>query len=460
MASSASQRQAPPFDAVVSDWFSFSDPERIKLLSSQDGNYLLARGAFGELSIGIDTSGDGWSLAAIKTIQRATVPEGGGFDSWGRGAVSLMGSSTSNNQQQLTPEVFNELAALRLLNPHPCIVPFLGIAPSSRNQRSLPGELSLAFSYNPVDLHMILDRQRKLALPPLSFNVTKAITKDIMLAVKHCHSQGVIHRDIKPGNLLISPQGRVQICDFGLAKPCPSLLGDDQSGPEDPPGVSKGLCTLQYRPPEILLGGSFCEPSGDIYSVGLVLAELLLGIPLFSGKNVLDQLGLTFQVLGTHWPDSRFLPDYGKVLYPSTSPQPWTQVIPRICECPLLENLFSNVVALDPRNRWSASESLQHEWFASQPHAISSQQLADELIPVELDVPRVLFSSPAVSDETSDGVAKKRVAAVAAARRAYSNQTHSKIWKREEGEAETLPGRYRQLHFNGGLTAALQKRAV
>jgi cyclin-dependent kinase 7 len=158
-------------------------------------------------------------------------------------------------------------------------------------------------------------------LPPV---VVQSIAYDIISALKHVHDHRILHRDVKPGNLYITEDGRIQLGDFGLAKVVPLLTYDEtakhssasnscKAGTtyDDNPSVTQGLCTLQYRPPELLFGsiGVHYE-SLDVWSAGCVLAELLiLSGPLFPGQSVLDQLGRIFHVLGTptedKWPGAR-----------------------------------------------------------------------------------------------------------------------------------------------------------
>jgi serine/threonine protein kinase len=118
----------------------------------------------------------------------------------------------------------------------------------------------------------------------------------------------------------------VKLCDFGIAK---QFLDAHKSVIKPTPGATgtKGLCTLYYRPPEVLFGGQAGDPSVDMYSAGTVVAELITGRTIFQGRNVLDQLSLIFDLLGTptdtSWPSCKSLPDYGKLTFKSKMPQPW-----------------------------------------------------------------------------------------------------------------------------------------
>ena len=96
----------------------------------------------------------------------------------------------------------------------------------------------------------------------------------------HLHAKGVCHRDVKPQNLLVDPASHVlKLCDFGSAK----VLAPGE------PNISY-ICSRYYRAPELIFGATHYTPAIDVWSVGCVAAELLLGAPLFPGESGVDQL--------------------------------------------------------------------------------------------------------------------------------------------------------------------------
>lgn len=365
------------------------------------GNANFARGAFGEISIALGKGTDSgeWRFVAIKNLENAVVVPGG------------MSFGRPPEAPKLGRDVFNELCALKHLSGHANIVPIRAWY-QSRSRHLSQRCLSLVFDYSPTDLHISLEWRRRLCKSPLKMPVIKTIAHDILSAVAHCHKLGVLHRDIKPGNFLVSSSGVIQMCDFGLAKP---FLDEDNLPTKPVKGGSgtKGLCTLIYRPPEVLLGGSATATPIDTYSAGLVLIELVVGRPLLNGSNDMEQLSLIFEALGTPsdnlWPAARDLPDYGKFPFATRESAPTIlDMAPRLLEHDALGDLLSRLLALDPSCRLAAADGLDHLWFGQSTMA-SRKEVCHWLIPPGLETPALLDPNHTiVAEKLAIRISKRR----------------------------------------------------
>jgi serine/threonine protein kinase len=307
--------------------------------------------------------------------------------------------------------------------------------------------LSLAFEYCPTDLHLSLEWRRRTFRPLLPPGALRLAALDLFRALDHCHARGVVHGDVKPGNLLVSSDGYVQLCDFGIARISSTSMmeaadndgtsdgdgGDDDDDddedllppPEpvdstDPQQQPRAMCTLHYRPPELLLGGRAHDPSADVWSAGAVVAELATGRVLFPGRGAIDQLYCVLEGVGTptdaNYPAAKELPDYGKLHFAPKDPKPVAELVPRSSECPHLMALLESCIVLDPGRRGSAPAVLQDAalWAdvdtPNDPKARfdARRMLIEELVPRELDEPILLSGSPDAAALVLDLAGKRR----------------------------------------------------
>ncbi|KAJ8945289.1 hypothetical protein NQ318_002746 [Aromia moschata] len=136
-------------------------------------------------------------------------------------------------------------------------------------------------------------------------------------SLAYIHSLGICHRDIKPQNLLLDPEtGVLKLCDFGSAK---HLVKGE-------PNVSY-ICSRYYRAPELIFGAIDYTTKIDVWSAGCVLAELLLGQPIFPGDSGVDQLVEIIKVLGTPTKEQikEMNPNYTEFKFPQIKSHPWQQ---------------------------------------------------------------------------------------------------------------------------------------
>lgn len=209
-----------------------------------------------------------------------------------------------------------------------------------------------------------LDRDLKKHLKEnnrrLDYSKVKYISHEILKGVAWCHGIRVIHRDLKPHNILLDKEARViKIADFGLARP------------NHAPGktLTHEVITLWYRPPELLLGGSNYTDAVDIWSAGCIIAELLSGYPLFQGDSEIDTLFHIFKLLGTPtsqtWPGVTALPE-GQLSHHwpqfKGHSDPFGQLNQSIDAAG--KDLLQRMLAYDPDSRITAKEALEHPWFA------------------------------------------------------------------------------------------------
>lgn len=176
--------------------------------------------------------------------------------------------------------------------------------------------------------------------------------KQMLDGILYCHSNRVIHRDLKPQNLLIDSNGNLKIADFGLARsftvPLPSLTHE--------------VVTLWYRPPEIIMGQKIYTPSIDIWSIGCIFAEMITRKPLFPADSEIEMLFKIFNLLGTPdeevWPGVTHLPNYKP-----TFPQFRGTGMDDIVQNDTQKQLLGLMLRMDPLARYSAYEILNHEIF-------------------------------------------------------------------------------------------------
>ncbi|OQO03713.1 Protein kinase gsk3 [Cryoendolithus antarcticus] len=172
-------------------------------------------------------------------------------------------------------------------------------------------------------------------------------------SLAYIHSQGICHRDIKPQNLLMDPaSGILKLCDFGSAK----ILVENE------PNVSY-ICSRYYRAPELIFGATNYTTKIDVWSTGCVMAELMLGQPLFPGESGIDQLVEIIKVLGTPTRDQirTMNPNYMEHKFPQIKPHPFGKVFRKAD--PNAIDLISKLLEYTPTQRLSAIDAMVHPFF-------------------------------------------------------------------------------------------------
>ncbi|XP_071725891.1 probable serine/threonine-protein kinase At1g54610 [Rutidosis leptorrhynchoides] len=242
-----------------------------------------------------------------------------------------------------------EIHILRKLK-HPNVIKLEGLVTSR-----MSCSLYLVFEYMEHDLAGLASH------PALKFTESqvKCYIRQLLHGLDHCHSNGVLHRDIKGSNLLVDNNGILKIADFGLA----SFFDPSQSQP-----LTSRVVTLWYRPPELLLGATYYGTAVDLWSTGCIVAELYAGKPIMPGRTEVEQLHKIFKLCGSpsedYWRKSK-LP-HATIFKPQ---QPYKRVVAETFKdfpAPAL-SLMETLLSIDPADRGSAASALNSAFFTTKP---------------------------------------------------------------------------------------------
>lgn len=291
---------------------------------------VVGRGAYGVVVAAEDTRTG--KIVAIKKIQKA-------FE-----------------HKIFAKRTLRELKLLRLLG-HDNVLKLLTILlPKSRQNFS---DIYIVCELVEGDLYSIIKSNQ-----PLEIDHIKFILYQILRALKYTHSARVLHRDIKPKNILISAKCEVKLCDFGLARVYYELKVDQKTE-----NLTDYVATRWYRAPELLLGNENYDDKIDIWSVGCVLAEMFLRKPFLMGTDWKNQLFLILDLLGRPNPENigfvenlkarEFLKNYDSKVV-STFDSQFNKLHLESDGLDLLKKLL----IFDPTKRFSVGEALSHPFLA------------------------------------------------------------------------------------------------
>lgn len=253
---------------------------------------------------------------------------------------------------------FREIIFLKTFRGHPNIIDLHSIHRAANDR-----DIYLGFEYMETDLHNIIKKG----------NILKEIHKkyimyQLLKAIKYIHSGNVIHRDLKPSNVLLDSSCRCKIADFGLARSI-SDNNDGHIASTGDPTLTDYVATRWYRAPEILIANRRYTKGIDMWSLGCILAETLVGKPIFPGTSTVNQVEKIMAVIPT--PSQRdinvvCISGVGSSMIKNASSVHKTPIEtilgPNIDQNAL--DLVSQLLVFNPHNRLTAKEALEHEYVA------------------------------------------------------------------------------------------------
>ncbi|KAF9457143.1 kinase-like domain-containing protein [Collybia nuda] len=284
----------------------------------------------------------------------------------GTGRVVALKRILMHNEKEGMPvTALREIKILKALN-NPCIVEILDMF-VVRSSSKDPLSVYMVFPYMDHDLAGLLENERVKLQP----SHIKLYMKQLLEGTEYMHRNHILHRDMKAANLLISNSGSLKIADFGLARAFDANItrgANDSRGKERK--YTNCVVTRWYRPPELLLGARQYGGEVDLWGIGCVLGEMFSRRPILPGNSDLDQLEKIWQLCGTPnqhtWPNYDALPGCEGVIRFNTNhsrklKQTYESVGPETCD------LLDKLLTCNPRERITAAQALDHEYFWTDP---------------------------------------------------------------------------------------------
>ena len=214
--------------------------------------------------------------------------------------------------------------------------------------------LNCVMDYFPQTLARILSTnfQSRKQLEPF---IAKLYAYQMLSSLKYLHSKNIAHRDIKPQNILVNPKNnKIKLCDFGSAKKI-----------EQGQKSIAYICSRFYRAPELIFGATDYTCQIDVWSMGCVITELVLGRPIFPGATTSDQLVEIIRILGTPTKDDicSMNPHFKDHKFPDIKPVPFEKILKNRIIPEYFLDLISKLLVYNPTKRLTAEKALEHPYF-------------------------------------------------------------------------------------------------
>ena len=214
--------------------------------------------------------------------------------------------------------------------------------------------LNCVMDYIPDTLSRVVRQyyKSKTTMPML---LVKLYSYQMMRSLAYIHALGICHRDIKPQNVLVNSQTHIlKLCDFGSAK---KLI----------PGEANiaYICSRYYRAPELIFGATQYTTAIDVWSTACVIAELIMGTPIFPGDSPSDQLVAIIKILGTPSKSQIFEmnPEYNESKFPTIKAFPWVKVFKNKNVSEEFIDFLSKLMVYEPNKRLKPLKALLHPFF-------------------------------------------------------------------------------------------------
>ena len=269
---------------------------------------------------------------------------------------------------------FREIMFLQELNVHhhDNIIRLLNVLKADNDK-----DIYLVFEYMEINLHAVI---RANILEEVH---KKYIIYQCIKAIHYMHSGELLHRDMKPSNVLLNSDCHVKLCDFGLAR----SVADMEDEKANAPVLTDYVATRWYRAPEILLGSTRYTKGVDMWSLGCILGELIGEATMFPGESTMNQLERVLEVIGKPSKDDMkaIKSKHTATMLDSISlkaRKPWQQLYPNASADAL--DLLDRLLQFNPDKRITAAEALAHPYLA-QFHNVADEPVLTAAIAISID---------------------------------------------------------------------------